>query len=82
MSDVGKDQTDHANKLKSSEHSEATPAELPELTDGFVQTLGDFKTVQEFKDKVRENILLEKENESRAKKANGNSGKHHQNSKT
>lgn len=48
-----------------------TPApekELPELTDGFVQTLGEFKTVQEFKDKVRENILLEKKTKAAQKK--------------
>ncbi len=33
---------------------------LPELTDEFVQTLGDFKTVADFEKKVRENILEEK----------------------
>jgi len=34
--------------------------DLPELTDEFVQTLGAFTTVDEFKAKVRENILEEK----------------------
>lgn len=34
--------------------------DLPELTDDFVQKLGDFKTVADFEAKVRENILEEK----------------------
>ncbi len=33
---------------------------LPELTDDFVKTLGDFKNVEEFKAKVRENLGEEK----------------------
>lgn len=33
---------------------------LPELTDEFVRTLGDFKDVAEFTNKVRENILAQK----------------------
>ena len=39
---------------------EVKDADLPELTDEFVKTLGDFKSVDQFKDKVRENILAEK----------------------
>lgn len=34
--------------------------ELPELTDDFVKTLGDFETVESFTTKVRENIREEK----------------------
>lgn len=34
--------------------------ELPELTDDFVQTLGDFATVADFEEKVKENIHEEK----------------------
>lgn len=34
--------------------------DLPELTDDFVQTLGDFATVADFEAKVKENILEEK----------------------
>jgi FKBP-type peptidyl-prolyl cis-trans isomerase (trigger factor) len=37
-----------------------TEAPLPELDDAFVATLGEFKTVEELKVKLRENILLEK----------------------
>jgi len=35
--------------------------ELPEFDDEFVKTLGDFKTVEEFKTKLRENMLQEKQ---------------------
>tara|TARA_B100000745_G_scaffold70940_1_gene42430 strand:+ start:2101 stop:3177 length:1077 start_codon:yes stop_codon:yes gene_type:complete len=42
--------------------------ELPELTDEFVQTLGDFKTVADFEAKVRENILEEKKLRAKDKK--------------
>jgi len=40
--------------------ADTKPEDLPELTDEFVQTLGDFKTAEDFKTKVRENILEEK----------------------
>ncbi len=33
---------------------------LPEMTDEFVQTLGDFSSIEDFKTKLRENILNEK----------------------
>jgi FKBP-type peptidyl-prolyl cis-trans isomerase (trigger factor) len=36
--------------------------ELPEFNDAFVQALGPFKDVEDFKAKLRENIKLEKEN--------------------
>lgn len=36
-------------------------AEYPELTDEFVQKIGDFKTVDEFKEKFKENLKQEKE---------------------
>jgi FKBP-type peptidyl-prolyl cis-trans isomerase (trigger factor) len=35
---------------------------LPDFNDEFVQALGPFKDMQDFKDKLRENIKLEKEN--------------------
>jgi len=40
----------------------------PELTDEFVKTLGDFKNVDDFKKKVKENILEEKKFEVRKQK--------------
>ncbi len=47
------------------EQKEETP--LPELTDEYVQTLGAFKTVEEFKTKLRENLRLEKEHREHEK---------------
>jgi trigger factor len=37
-------------------------SELPEFNDDFVQALGPFKNVEDFKEKLKENIKLEKEN--------------------
>lgn len=45
--------------------AEDAKAELPELTDEFVRTLGDFQTVLDFKVKLRENLKMEKEMEGR-----------------
>lgn len=42
--------------------------ELPEVTDEFVKTVGDFKDVTDFKNKIRENILKEKEWKAKDKK--------------
>ncbi|MBI2046005.1 MAG: hypothetical protein HYT28_01110 [Parcubacteria group bacterium] len=41
---------------------------LPELTDTFVKTLGDFKNVADFKQKLRENITHEKEAQRQSKR--------------
>ena len=41
--------------------------ELPELNDEFVRSLGPFKDVTDFKDKLKENIKLEKSNQIREK---------------
>lgn len=49
------------------EHEEAEKAALPEFTDEFVQAIGPFKDVADFKIKLRENIKLEKANMSREK---------------
>jgi trigger factor len=46
-----------------------TDDELPELTDEYVQTLGEpgqFQTVTDFKDKIKEHLTLEKEKEVHA----------------
>lgn len=40
--------------------SDAKP-KLPELTDEFVKTIGDFENVEDFKNKIRENMQKEKE---------------------
>jgi len=61
------------------EHNEETPTsdiknpmsdvkeELPEFNDAFVQALGPFKDVADFKTKLKENIKLEKENQNKEK---------------
>ena len=41
--------------------------ELPEFNDRFVQSLGPFKDVKDFTEKLRENIKLEKENQIKEK---------------
>jgi len=41
--------------------------ELPEFNDEFVQAIGPFKDVADFKEKLKENIKLEKENMTREK---------------
>ncbi len=47
---------------------ETVEPELPEFNDEFVKTLGNFKNVSEFKKKLKENILLEKEKKVADKK--------------
>jgi len=54
-------------KMRASQKQE-TDKDLPELNDEFVKTLGNFKDVSDFKNKLRENILLEKEMKEKEKK--------------
>ncbi len=42
--------------------------DLPELNDEFVKTLGDFKDVEDFKNKLRENMKVEKARSAKEKK--------------
>ncbi len=51
----------------SPEKGEGAEPELPEFNDEFVQALGPFKDVQDFKDKLHINIKLEKENHEKEK---------------
>lgn len=46
---------------------EEVKPELPEFNDNFVQALGPFKNVPDFKEKLKENIKLEKENQLKEK---------------
>jgi trigger factor len=46
---------------------EKLEAPLPELNDEFVQALGPFKDVEDFKTKLKENLKLEKENTNKEK---------------
>jgi trigger factor len=52
----------------SGEEKEKMPEpELPEFNDEFVRALGPFKDVADFKNKLKENIKLEKENQAKEK---------------
>jgi len=55
-----------ADAASDSEAKEA--AALPEFNDEFVKTLGDFKDVEDFKKKLRENMIKEKETKAAQKK--------------
>ena len=63
----------HEEKAKSSKagspdaSTEAFREELPEVNDEFVQALGPFKDVADFREKLKENIKLEKENNLKEK---------------
>jgi trigger factor len=48
-------------------HEEPSKEELPEFNDEFVKALGPFENVQDFKDKLKVNIKLEKENQAKEK---------------
>ncbi|MEK7151864.1 MAG: trigger factor [Patescibacteria group bacterium] len=50
------------------EGDESKKPALPELNDEFVKTLGDFKGVEDFKAKLHENMLKEKETKAAQKK--------------
>jgi FKBP-type peptidyl-prolyl cis-trans isomerase (trigger factor) len=49
-------------------HPDFKPEDLPEVTDEFVKTLGDFKDVADFKTKIKENLKNEKIVRNRDKK--------------
>ena len=52
---------------KEGEEVKAPEPELPEFNDDFVKGLGPFENVADFKDKLKENIKIEKENQKREK---------------
>lgn len=43
------------------DHTKISEENLPELTDDFVKTLGKFESIEDFKTKLKENLLKEKE---------------------
>ncbi len=48
-------------------HEEALKEELPEFNDEFARALGPFKDIADFKEKLKENIKLEKQNQQKEK---------------
>jgi len=57
----------HEDNIPHEENVAPADELLPELNDEFVKTLGDFKDVASFREKLRENITLEKEREAKDK---------------
>jgi FKBP-type peptidyl-prolyl cis-trans isomerase (trigger factor) len=57
----------HSDAGGEHKHEEPKEAELPEFNDDFVKALGPFKDVPDFKEKLKENIKLEKENQLKEK---------------
>lgn len=57
-----------ANADKKDNNKEIKDTDLSKFDDDFVKTLGDFKNVDDFKKRIRENILKEKELYNREKK--------------
>lgn len=52
----------HATAMAKNEKIDSEKLELPEFNDEFVKTLGNFKTVDEFKKELEKNMLDEKKN--------------------
>jgi trigger factor len=64
---------DHADENHAKEHSDVdakTEEDLPELDDEYVKTLGDFETVADLKNKIKENLTLEKSQKNLEKRRN------------
>jgi FKBP-type peptidyl-prolyl cis-trans isomerase (trigger factor) len=57
---------DH-EKLTAEEHEKMIVDNLPELTDDFVKTIGDFKDVPDFKNKLSSMLLEDKKNQLKEK---------------
>lgn len=68
--EVEHDHKDESHNHAHDEIDKKSVDELPELTDEYVATLGDFKSVDEFLVKVRENVTLEKEQRNLEKRRN------------
>lgn len=62
------DHSHHDHSLSTEEHDKEIEKEMPEFTDEFVKTLGDFKDVNDFKIKIRESIKQDKLQKAKEKK--------------
>jgi len=56
-----------ADRSAGDKHTENQEPELPEFNDEFVKALGPFENVEDFKDKLKINLKLEKENQLKEK---------------
>ncbi|MCF7833981.1 MAG: hypothetical protein K9L98_01495 [Candidatus Pacebacteria bacterium] len=66
MQDIAK-KDEPTEENKNTEEVKLPEVELPELNDDFVKALGPFKDVADFREKLKENIKLEKINQAREK---------------
>ena len=64
--DIRKSRAPKINIAEGAE-KEIKETELPEFNDAFVKGLGPFENIEDFKNKLRENIKLEKENQLKEK---------------
>jgi FKBP-type peptidyl-prolyl cis-trans isomerase (trigger factor) len=63
------DHSGHAHENMSPEdHEKVVDASLPELTDDFVKSLGNFKDVADFREKIKDMIIEDKKNKEKDKK--------------
>lgn len=62
------DHSKHDHSLSKEEHDKQLEKEMPELTDEFVQALGDFKDIVDFRAKMKDSLKLEKEQKAKEKK--------------
>ncbi|MES2471002.1 MAG: trigger factor [Patescibacteria group bacterium] len=72
ITEVRKSRVDHSNhsheSLSKEDHDKLVEESMPELNNEFVQGLGDFTDVEDFKTKLRENIKSDKERKNLDKK--------------
>ncbi len=68
ISEIRKMRVKGTKNTSQKEGEEATEHDLPKIDDEFVKTLGDFKDVSDFKEKLKKNITEEKERKAKNKK--------------
>ena len=69
---IRKSRVDHTGhdheKLSKEEHDKAIEEALPELTDAFAQSLGEFSDITDLKKKIKEALIEDKKNQAKEKK--------------
>lgn len=55
-------------EMSEEEHNKLIDSSLPELNDDFVKSLGQFTSVADFKDKVKEMLVIDRKDQAREKK--------------
>lgn len=69
---IRKSRVDHSHhdhgKMSDEEHEKEIEKELPELNDAFVTSLGDFKDVNDFKEKIRLSLIEDKKYQAKEKR--------------